>query len=108
LTILLNNRLGVLATIKRSGVPQLSLVTYKYSPDPAIVRIMIGESRAKYVNLLRDARASIQVTEPNGSSYAVVEGAVELSPVVRNEEDAVVDNLIALYRDIAGEHPDWA
>jgi hypothetical protein len=37
----------------------------------------------------------------------VAEGTAELSPVAADPQDQTVEDLIALYRDIQGEHPDW-
>jgi hypothetical protein len=37
----------------------------------------------------------------------VVDGRAELSAVAREPHDAAVEELIDLYRSIAGEHPDW-
>ena len=38
----------------------------------------------------------------------MVEGTVELSPVATFHDDETVEELIRVYRDAAGEHPDWA
>ena len=43
----------------------------------------------------------------DGWSYAVVEGIAELTPPAASPDDDTVEALIALYRNIAGEHPDW-
>ena len=40
-------------------------------------------------------------------SCAVLEGPVELSAVAAAPDDAAVDELVALYRSISGEHDDW-
>jgi hypothetical protein len=37
----------------------------------------------------------------------VAEGTVELSPVAEDPYDETVEELIRLYRDVVGEHPDW-
>jgi hypothetical protein len=47
------------------------------------------------------------VASENGWSYAVAEGIAELTPVAAAPDDATVEALIALYRKIGGEHPDW-
>jgi PPOX class probable F420-dependent enzyme len=99
---------GGLATIKRDGRPQISVVTFCWYPDESLVRISTVDGRAKVANLRRDARASLFVTTPTGSSYAVLEGVAELSPVARARDDEVVEELVRLYRDARGEdHPDW-
>ena len=102
---------GTLATLRRDGRPQLSVVTYAWYPDDEgrqLVRISTVDGRAKVANLRRDPRASFLVTDQSGWSYAVVEGRVELSAVAAFHDDEVVEELITLYRDANGEHPDWA
>jgi len=99
---------GTLATIRGSGVPQLSVVAYSFDPRERVFRISSTDGRAKVANLRRDPRASFQVSSEDGWSYAVAEGRVELSPVaVQTTDDDTVSELIDLYRDISGEHPDW-
>jgi PPOX class probable F420-dependent enzyme len=101
---------GTLATLRRDGRPQLSVVTYAWYPDDdgrELVRTSTVDGRAKVANLRRDPRASFLVADQSGWSYAVVEGRVELSAVARFNDDEVVEELITLYRDASGEHPDW-
>ncbi|MGA7050132.1 MAG: PPOX class F420-dependent oxidoreductase [Mycobacterium sp.] len=107
LALISGNSLGVLATIKRDGRPQLSNVSYHFDPRQVVVRISITEPRAKTRNLRRDPRASILVDADDGWSYAVAEGTAELTPPATAPGDDTVEALIALYRNIAGEHPDW-
>ena len=103
---------GVLATLKSDGRPQLSNISYAFSADPAapepgVVRISITATRAKYRNLQRDPRASLHVSAPDFWSYAVAEATAQLSPVAADPHDETVDDLVSLYRDVQGEHPDW-
>jgi PPOX class probable F420-dependent enzyme len=107
LALISGNSLGVLATIKRDGRPQLSNVSYHFDPREVVVRVSITEPRAKTRNLRRDPRASILVDADDGWSYAVAEGTAELTPPATAPGDDTVEALIALYRNIAGEHPDW-
>ena len=107
LAVISNNSLGVLATIKRDGRPQLSNVLYHFDPRNLTVSSSITEPRAKTRNLRRDPRASLHVTCDDGWSYAVAEGNAILTPAAASERDDTVEALIALYRNIAGEHPDW-
>ncbi|TDB87289.1 PPOX class F420-dependent oxidoreductase [Actinomadura sp. 7K534] len=99
--------LGVLATLKRDGRPQLSNINYHFDPESGLVRISITADRAKARNLARDPRASLHVSSPDGWSYAVAEGDAELSAVAADPADAAVEELVSVYRDIRGEHPDW-
>ncbi|CQD13454.1 PPOX class F420-dependent oxidoreductase [Mycobacterium europaeum] len=107
LAVISGNSLGVLATIKRDGRPQLSNVSYHFDPRDLAVRVSITEPRAKTRNLRRDPRASILVDADDGWSYAVAEGTAILTPPAADPGDDTVEALIALYRNIAGEHPDW-
>jgi PPOX class probable F420-dependent enzyme len=107
LAVISGHSLGVLATIKRDGRPQLSNVSYHYDPRGVAIEASITESRAKTRNLRRDPRASIQVSSDDGWSYAVAEGDAILTPPAATPHDDTVEALIVLYRNIAGEHPDW-
>jgi uncharacterized protein len=107
LALIANNSLGVLATIKQDGRPQLSNVSYHFDPRNLAIQVSITEPRAKTRNLRRDPRASIHVSSDDGWSYAVAEGNAILTPPAVSEHDDTVEALIALYRNIAGEHPDW-
>ncbi|ABS01573.1 PPOX class F420-dependent oxidoreductase [Kineococcus radiotolerans] len=98
---------SVLATLKRDGRPQLSNVTHHYDPERRLVRVSVTADRAKARNLERDPRASLHVTAEDFWSWAVVEGDATLSPVAGREDDATVEELVDLYRALAGEHPDW-
>lgn len=107
LALICGNSIGVLATIKRDGRPQLSNVSYHFDAHTAVVQASITEPRAKTRNLRRDPRASLLVSSDDGWAYAVAEGSAELTPPAAAPGDDTVEALIALYRNIAGEHPDW-
>jgi PPOX class probable F420-dependent enzyme len=107
LALLSGNSLGVLATIKRDGRPQLSNVSYWFDKQHLTIQASITEERAKTRNLRRDHRASIHVSSDDGWAYAVAEGDAILTPPAAARDDDTVEALIVLYRNIAGEHPDW-
>jgi len=107
LAVITGNSLGILATIKRDGRPQLSLVAYHFDPRALSIEVSVTETRAKTRNLRRDPRASLMVNSEDGWSYAVAEGDAVLSPPAAAPDDDTVESLISLYRDVAGEHPDW-
>jgi len=107
LAVISGNSLGVLATIKRDGRPQLSNVSYFFDPRSVVIQVSITEPRAKTRNLRRDPRAAIHVSADDGWAYAVAEGNAILTPPAATLHDDTVEALIALYRNIAGEHPDW-
>ncbi|MFC4125898.1 PPOX class F420-dependent oxidoreductase [Nocardia rhizosphaerae] len=100
-------RLGVLATIKSDGLPQLSPVTPYYDREAGVVYVSITEGRAKTANLRRDPRAAIEVTSADGWSWATAEGAVTLIGPGTDPDGPEVDALVDYYRAAAGEHPDW-
>lgn len=105
--LLTSQRLGVLATIRRDGRPQLSNILYHVDEAATTIRISVTDDRAKTRNLRRDPRASLHTQSDDGWSYVVVEGTAELTPPARRPDDATAEALVALYRDLAGEHPDW-
>jgi PPOX class probable F420-dependent enzyme len=107
LELVSDSRGGVLVTLKRDGRPQLSNVSHHYYPDEGIVRISVTDDRAKTRNLRRDPRATYHVSSPDRWAYTVVEGTADLSPVAKDPHDDTVEELIRLYRDVMGEHPDW-
>ena len=65
-TLIAESRLGVLATIKSNGLPQLSPVTPFYDEDAGVIYVSMTEGRAKSANLRRDPRASLEVTSADG------------------------------------------
>ena len=105
--MLADAKLGVLATLKRDGRPQLSDVSPQFDADPDRIRVSITEGRAKTANLRRDPRASLHVRPSSGAGYAVAEGVAQLSQTAADLNDVTVEELVDLYRAINGEHPDW-
>lgn len=98
---------STLTTIRRDGRPQISNVLHTVD-DAGVVRISTVARRAKARNLAREPWAALHVNGPTFFSYAVLEGRAELSAVAAAPDDAVVDELVDLYREAAGEHDDWA
>jgi PPOX class probable F420-dependent enzyme len=101
------HRNAVLTTQKRDGRPQLSNIIHTVGDD-GLVRVSITATRAKYPNIRRDPRVSLHVTRDDFWAYVVIEGEAELSPVAADPHDATVDELVAVYKAMIGEHPDWA
>ena len=106
--LLAEARLGVLATIKSDGRPQLSPVTPFYDRDTGVLHVSVTEGRAKTANLRRDPRAALEVTSADGWSWATAEGTVTLTGPGTDPDSPEVDALVEYYRAAAGEHPDWA
>jgi PPOX class probable F420-dependent enzyme len=107
LALLAEHHGGVVVTLKRDGRPQLSNVSYTFDPATRLIRVSITDGRAKTRNLRRDPRVSFYLSGPNFRSYVVAEGTAELTPVAKDPNDATVEELIDVYRAIAGDHPDW-
>jgi PPOX class probable F420-dependent enzyme len=95
------NHRAVLATRRRDDTPQLSPVTV--AADDGQLVVSSRETAIKVKNLRRDPRASACVI--NDSFYGPwvqVDGTAEVVSL----PDAM-DGLVAYYRQVAGEHPDW-
>ena len=101
------NHQSVLTTLRRDGRPQLSNVVHLVGED-SLIRVSTTADRAKYANLARQPWAALKVDGENFWSYAVLEGDVTLSNVAVAPDDTTVEELVALYRGLSGEHEDWA
>jgi PPOX class probable F420-dependent enzyme len=101
------NRWGVLATVKGDGRPQLSNVGYAYDTDADLIRVSVTADRAKTRNLQRDPRVTLHVASKDFWTWAAVEGTAELTPVAADPHDATVEELVAYYRGVSGEHENW-
>ena len=106
-TLLAEARLGVLATIKSNGLPQLSPITPFYDRDAGVIYVSMTEGRAKTANLRRDPRAALEVTSSDGWAWATAEGQVTLTGPGADPHGPEVEALVDYYRSAAGEHPDW-
>jgi PPOX class probable F420-dependent enzyme len=105
--LLAESRIGVLATIKADGRPQLSPVTPYYDRDAGVIYVSMTEGRAKTANLRRDPRATLEVTSPDGWAWATAEGTATLTGPGTDPNGAEVEALVGYYRAAAGEHPNW-
>jgi len=106
-TLIVESRLGVLATIKSNGLPQLSPVTPFYDRDAGVIYVSMTEGRAKTANLRRDPRAALEVTSSDGWAWATAEGTARLTGPGIDPNGPEVEALVDYYRSAAGEHPDW-
>lgn len=96
------NHHSVLITRKRNGDPQPSPVVHGVDEQDRVV-ISTREPAYKVRNLRRDPRATLCVLPDSFTGrWLSVEGTVEIVPL----PDAM-EALVALYRQIRGEHPDW-
>ena len=105
--LLVASSLGVLATIKADGRPQLSPVMPSYDRNAGVIHVSMTEGRAKTANLRRDRRATLEVTSPDGRAWATAEGDATLVGPGTDPHGPEVEALVEYYRAAAGEHPDW-
>jgi PPOX class probable F420-dependent enzyme len=98
---------SVLVTLRGNGRPQLSNVLHSVGGD-GLIRISTTAPRAKTKNVAREPWAALHVNGADFFAYAVLEGTVQLSPVATHPDDTAVDELVELYRALAGEHENWA
>ena len=105
--LLATSSLGVLATIKADGRPQLSPVMPSYDRNAGVIHVSMTEGRAKTANLRRDRRATLEVTSPDGRAWATAEGIATLVGPGADPHGPEVEALVEYYRAAAGEHPDW-
>jgi PPOX class probable F420-dependent enzyme len=96
------NQRAVLLTRKRDGEPQLSPVTVAVDPDQRVI-ISSRETAYKVHNLRRDPRTSLCVFPDKWvGRWVQLDGRAEILSL----PDAM-EGLVAYYRSIRGEHPDW-
>jgi PPOX class probable F420-dependent enzyme len=97
-TLIAESRLGVLATIKANGLPQLSPVTPFYDREAGVIYVSMTEGRAKTANLRRDPRAALEVTSSDGWAWATAEGTVTLTGPGTDPHGPEVEALVDYYR----------
>jgi PPOX class probable F420-dependent enzyme len=95
-------REGVLATINRSGLPQLTNVLYLPGPGGRTARISTTADRLKARNLARDPRAVLHVTGASFWAYAVAEGPVTLSTPAAEPGDEACAELLEVHSAFYG------
>ena len=106
-SLLADSRLGILATIRFDGRPQLSPVMPYYDRGAGVIYVSTSEGTAKTANLRRDSRASLEVTRPDGRAWATAECTATLTGPGTDPSGPDVEALVNYYRIAAGEHPDW-
>jgi PPOX class probable F420-dependent enzyme len=93
---------AVLATFRPDGTPQMTPVTVGVDDDDRI-EISTRQTAYKVRNIRRDPRVYLCVL-PDGffGRWIQVDGRADLL-----ELPAAMEPLVAYYRRISGEHPDW-
>jgi PPOX class probable F420-dependent enzyme len=93
---------AVLLTRRRGGGVQLSPVTFGVDAEGRIV-VSTYPQRAKVANARRNPEVSLCVLSPEwDGAWVQLDGRAE----VLDLPDAL-EPLVAYYRSISGEHPDW-
>ena len=100
-------RQSVLVTTRNDGRPQLSNVLHGWDDDAGFFRVSMTADRAKYKNLAKRPWGGLHVTSDDFWAYVVLEGDVELSPVVTDPNGPDADEHVTHYRALVGEHRDW-
>ncbi len=86
--IINEEKLGILATLRRDGSPQLSPVNYAYQDGRFL--ISITRDRAKYHNVRRSPPVSLCILRPEWRPYVTVFGQAEI------EETDIADRTAAI------------
>ena len=96
-SFLAESRNATMATIRANGTPQLTPVWFVWDGEQFL--ISITTERAKYKNLVRDARMSLCIDDVAGFGYVVAEGTAEI-----REKDIWADTrkIVVKYRGEAG------
>ena len=100
------NHQGVLTCFRRNGMPQMSIVTC--GPYRECVALTTTARRAKLLNLQRNPRCSLMVSQEDWRGYVVLEGHAELLAPGISDAAELREALRDVYRAAsATEHPNW-
>lgn len=99
------NDKAVLSTFRRNGAAQLSIVVVGAYGDGAA--FTTTEDRAKLLNLRRDPRCSLLVSQDSWWGFVVLEGTARILAADNTDADELRQAFREVYRSISGEHPDW-
>jgi PPOX class probable F420-dependent enzyme len=100
--LIASGREGVLGTVKRGGLPQLTNVLYLPEPGGRAVRISTTADRLKARVLARDPRAVLHVTGDSFWAYAVAEGHATLTPTAAEPGDEGCRELLEVHSAFYG------
>jgi PPOX class probable F420-dependent enzyme len=93
---------AVLGTLKSDGTPQLSPVTVGIDDDGHVI-ISTRQAAYKVRNVRRDQRVWLcAFPDAFFGNWVQIDGRAEIV-----ELPEAMDGLVAYYRSISGEHPDW-
>ncbi len=96
------NHHAVLVTRRKDGRVQTSPIACGVDDEGHVV-ISVTEDRAKTKNVRRDPRVALCVLNDGFfGAWLQIDGEAEIVPM-----PAALPGLKGLYRQVAGEHPDW-
>jgi PPOX class probable F420-dependent enzyme len=96
------NHHAVMATFRRDGRPALSPVTAAVDDEGRVV-VSTRETAMKVRHLRRDPRVTLAAfPDAFFGGHVQVEGTAEIVSLPE-----AMELLIAYYRSVSGEHPDW-
>jgi PPOX class probable F420-dependent enzyme len=102
LSFIRSHHRGVLATMRRDGMPQLSPVLVGVDDDGSLL-ISTRQTAMKTVNVRREGRASVCVFDDAFfGQWVQAEGSARVESL-----PDVMEGLVRYYRLVAGEHPNW-
>ena len=97
---------GVLTTFRRNGAAQMSLVSCGLYRDG--VGFTTTNDRAKLLNLRRNPRCSLLVSQEDWRGYVVLEGQAKILSAQSATPEELRQVLREIYRTVSGnEHPHW-
>src|SRR5262245_5517604 len=94
---------AVLATRRRDGAPQMSVVACNVDDEGRVV-VSTRETAVKAKNVRRDPRVSVCILPDDGwmGRWIQVDGTATVLSLPE-----AMEPLVEYYRTTAGEHPDW-
>ncbi|MCH8897395.1 MAG: PPOX class F420-dependent oxidoreductase [Chloroflexi bacterium] len=97
---------GVLTTFRRDGAAQMSVVSC--GPYRDGVAFTTTADRAKLINLHRNPKCSLLVSQDDWWGYLVLEGHAEILSPANTGAAELAEILRDVYRTVSRvEHPDW-
>ena len=91
--IIREERLAILATLRRDGSPQLSPINYVYQDDQILISTTCD--RAKCHNVRRNPQVSLCILRQGGRPYVTVFGQAQI------EETDIAERTAAIFRSMS-------
>lgn len=91
--IVKEERIAILATVRRDGGPQLAPINYAYSDGRFL--ISTTRDRAKYWNIGRNPHVSLCIVQQGGRPYVTIFGRAQI------EENAIEEGTALIFRSMS-------